>query len=279
MRTAEGEDNATEAGTRRAAASRHLTDERPARNWWISETTTDPSPTADATRLTEPRRTSPTAYSPGTVVSCGPATFQRPRVAGLRVGSRSGEPYESRPTSAGSQSVRGLAPIITNRPARVSCSSPVLPGSACYPTPAGLPRVHRPPRYSGAPGSWAGRRWHRRSTQTCWRRGLAPRTSMCTDEQYRARCRAAWPAELPAPTTAAESRSALEQPRRSTRNRHLGHELFQAGLRAVGRRHPGDHDSTRHLTTSPMSRKNRPLIGCSRSTCRVSEPSPETQAC
>ena len=40
-----------------------------ARNWWISETTTDPSPTADATRLTEPDRTSPTAYSPGTLVS------------------------------------------------------------------------------------------------------------------------------------------------------------------------------------------------------------------
>ena len=33
------------------------------------ETTTDPSPTAEATRFTEPHRMSPTAKSPGTVVS------------------------------------------------------------------------------------------------------------------------------------------------------------------------------------------------------------------
>ena len=37
----------------------------------MSETPTDPSPTADATRLTEPDRTSPTAKRPGIVVSWG----------------------------------------------------------------------------------------------------------------------------------------------------------------------------------------------------------------
>jgi hypothetical protein len=36
--------------------------------WWIH---TEPSPTAEATRLTDPCRTSPTAKTPGTVVSNG----------------------------------------------------------------------------------------------------------------------------------------------------------------------------------------------------------------
>src|SRR5690606_3550756 len=41
------------------------------RCWCTSEMTTDPSPTAEATRLTDPARTSPTANRPGTLVSCG----------------------------------------------------------------------------------------------------------------------------------------------------------------------------------------------------------------
>ena len=44
-----------------------------ARYWCTSDTTTEPSPTAEATRLTDPARTSPTAKSPGTDVSCAQA--------------------------------------------------------------------------------------------------------------------------------------------------------------------------------------------------------------
>ena len=40
-----------------------------ARCWWISATTAAPSPIAPPTRLTEPERTSPTAKTPGTLVS------------------------------------------------------------------------------------------------------------------------------------------------------------------------------------------------------------------
>src|SRR5439155_17422403 len=39
------------------------------RYWWIILTVAEPSPTADATRLPEPWRTSPAANTPGTLVS------------------------------------------------------------------------------------------------------------------------------------------------------------------------------------------------------------------
>ena len=42
---------------------------RPARRWWTSRTAIEPSPTAEATRLTEPEWTSPTAKIPGRLVS------------------------------------------------------------------------------------------------------------------------------------------------------------------------------------------------------------------
>jgi hypothetical protein len=47
---------------------KRLADESCFRYAWIAATTTDPSPTLDATRLTEPERTSPTAKIPGTEV-------------------------------------------------------------------------------------------------------------------------------------------------------------------------------------------------------------------
>lgn len=39
--------------------------------WWTAGTTIDPSPTADATRLMEPARTSPAAKMPGLLLSSG----------------------------------------------------------------------------------------------------------------------------------------------------------------------------------------------------------------
>ena len=42
---------------------------RSCRYWWIAWMTTEPSPTPEATRFTEPERTSPTAKMPGTAVA------------------------------------------------------------------------------------------------------------------------------------------------------------------------------------------------------------------
>src|ERR1700678_355617 len=72
---------------------------------WISDMTTDPSPTADATRLTEPERTSPTAYTPGWLV---PNVASAP--ASLPVMMK---PLASTARSLQSHVVFGLAPIMT----------------------------------------------------------------------------------------------------------------------------------------------------------------------
>src|SRR5215213_3671864 len=98
-----------------------------ARYWWISDTTTDPSPTAEATLFTDPPLTSPTANNPGTVVSWGWGRRSRVQrelaAASVPVTRKS---WESRSTSGGSQSVRGWAPIITNKlSSERSCSPPV----------------------------------------------------------------------------------------------------------------------------------------------------------
>src|SRR5215212_9311630 len=122
----------TENDTRGGSGGGHVSNRSPqfgavARYWWISDTTTDPSPTADATLLTDPPLTSPTANNPGTVVSCGCGWRSRVQrevaAASVPVTRKS---WESRATSGGSQSVRGWAPIITNRLSSArSCSRPV----------------------------------------------------------------------------------------------------------------------------------------------------------
>src|SRR5277367_137941 len=72
---------------------------------WIWDMTTDPSPTAEATRLTEPERTSPTAYTPGWLV---PKVASAP--ASLPVMMK---PLASTARSLQSHVVLGLAPIMT----------------------------------------------------------------------------------------------------------------------------------------------------------------------
>src|ERR1700677_4766594 len=71
------------------------------------EITTDPSPTEEATRLTEPARTSPTAKTPGSEVAKGEAADTVP------------EPVMTNPLSSSftrpeSQSVFGAAPTMMN---------------------------------------------------------------------------------------------------------------------------------------------------------------------
>src|SRR5215471_11763144 len=82
----------------------------PARWEWTAEITTDPSPTAEATRLTDPARTSPAANTPGTDVAKPSRVTTNPLAS------------SSTPTSC-SQAVLGSAPIIRKRPAASSRTS------------------------------------------------------------------------------------------------------------------------------------------------------------
>src|SRR5580692_5214517 len=74
------------------------------------EITTDPSPTEEATRLTEPARTSPTAKIPGSEVANGDASEPAPVIT---------NPLSSSFTRPESHSVFGAAPTMMNS-ARVS---------------------------------------------------------------------------------------------------------------------------------------------------------------
>jgi len=77
---------------------------------WMAWTTIDPSPTLDATRLTELARTSPTAKMPGTVVSSGEiGVFPSTAWPVLT------NPFSSTATQPLSQFVLGTAPIIKKR--------------------------------------------------------------------------------------------------------------------------------------------------------------------
>ena len=85
------------------------------RNSCTNWTAIDPSPTADATRLIEPDRTSPAANTPGRLVSSRnglrPLARRRssPRAVPVRM-----NPFSSLSISPGSQSVRGTAPMKLN---------------------------------------------------------------------------------------------------------------------------------------------------------------------
>src|SRR5437899_12713986 len=77
-------------------------------NW----TAIDPSPTAEATRLTEPERTSPAANTPGRLVSSRNGCRRAVQWGDCtRAGPVWTNPLASRSTSGGSQSVRGTAPM------------------------------------------------------------------------------------------------------------------------------------------------------------------------
>ena len=96
---------------------RPISHPRPSGAGAACDTTTEPSPTAEATRLTDPLRTSPMAKTPGSVVSygcglrCSDHWSARGGVGIRRAQSPIGRaPRLRKPVGAGS------APIITNRP-------------------------------------------------------------------------------------------------------------------------------------------------------------------
>src|SRR4029077_15110647 len=92
----------------------HVTHARssPWRYWSAKELAKPPSPTVEATLLTMLERTSPTAHTPGAVVSSsdgGRAAVHCPVAAPSAPVST--KPRGSRAISTGSQSVEGSAPI------------------------------------------------------------------------------------------------------------------------------------------------------------------------
>src|SRR4051794_21851959 len=87
------------------------------RYWWTNAIAMLPSPTAAATRLTGPKRTSPHAKMPGMLVSSRYGS----RSSSQRPAARTSEPVRTYPrrssaTSGGSHAVSASAPMKMNRP-------------------------------------------------------------------------------------------------------------------------------------------------------------------
>src|SRR3954471_16976363 len=88
--------------------------------WGTNATAIDPSPTADATRLTLPLRTSPTAKMPGLLVSSrygarARGHFARASSSSDRSAPVFTKPFSSRMTQPSIHDVFGTAPAMTNR--------------------------------------------------------------------------------------------------------------------------------------------------------------------
>src|SRR5215203_3934457 len=102
------------------------------RYWWTNCTAIEPSPTADATRLTDRWRTSPAAKMPGTLVSRKKGSRSRCHPFGRRPPRTRLRPVRMKPcgslaTASITQSVCGLAPIKIKRAnAGTVCVSPVV---------------------------------------------------------------------------------------------------------------------------------------------------------
>ena len=87
---------------------------RVARYWWTNWMAMDPSPTAEAQRLTEPKRTSPAVKMPGTLVSRrygSRGSFQVSLAWALRSGPARMKPLGSVAIPVGSHWVLGAAPM------------------------------------------------------------------------------------------------------------------------------------------------------------------------
>src|SRR3954466_4026249 len=178
--------------------------------WWTNATAIEPSPTADATRLTLPLRTSPTAKMPGLLVS----SRYGARASGhFARGSSSSEssapvftkPFSSRMTQPSIHDVFGTAPAMMNRwPMGWVSTAPVR--SSRHLSRSSLPSPSTPTICVSVRSEIAGFS----STRRLRYRDIVspspgPRTSMCTWRAVAARKTAACPAEFPPPTTATSS--------------------------------------------------------------------------
>src|SRR4051794_23875139 len=166
---------------------------------------TAPSPTAEATLFVDRCRTSPTANTPGRLVSRGSGGRSVAQPCPVRAVSASRpvrmNPRSSRATLSGSHSVCGVAPMRTKRASASRVSVVPVTESRI---------VSDSSRRSPAPFTTSV--WGRTSMRSvAWISSTRyadilsardePRTSMVTRRAYLARCSAACPAELAAPTT------------------------------------------------------------------------------
>ena len=181
--------------------------------WWTNETAIEPSPTAEATRLTFPPRTSPTANTPGRLVSRrwgarASGHFAVDQVVAVRSGPVLMNPFASSATQPSQpRRVRHRAhhdehvPDVAGLDAAVSVVAPAhaLELVAAFERDDLRSRAER--RSSGFP------RCGGSGSATWCRPGRPTRTSRCTCRADCARNTAAWPAELPPPTTITSSPS------------------------------------------------------------------------
>src|ERR1700761_1493005 len=158
-----------------------------------------PSPTAAATRLAEPLRTSPTANMPGWLVSRAERCQPVPAADGASWPVRM-KPWSSRSTRSPSQPVQGDTPMKTNsaRALSVRCaplwrSSTVTASRTRSPSNS---RISVPSMTSTFAIRWTRSMRYR----DMFSDRSASRTARVTREACRERKTAAWPAELPPPT-------------------------------------------------------------------------------
>ena len=229
----------------------------PARKLCSAATTCAPSPIAAPTRLIEPARTSPTAKTPGTFDS---SAFTAPSAASSqrRVPVTTKPALSSSTPQSASQAVAGSAP--TNRKTlrmalvglgagRAGCASaPFKPRS-------GVPLSATISLCGHAARCWASRRCGRSGSATWCAPGRRRAPASCTLAAWPDRKTAAWPAELPPPTSddlLAARTAALRSARPSTRRR---------GLRSVrGCRSPAG-DSARRSRSPAVARESRAAVG------------------
>ena len=175
---------------------------------WICATTAAPSPTAAATRLVEPARTSPMAKTPGRLVSSGrTAATAALRCATSRaghdealvierdaavepVGVRIGADEQEEMAQRDRRAFRPLRAVAEHRAGEPRCSSP-----------SSADDLGR--RYAAR--HWAGRRCGRSDSATSMASSPSPRTTRCRRLTFGARKTTACPAELPPPTSATSS--------------------------------------------------------------------------
>src|SRR3954468_1502351 len=172
---------------------------------WASVTAIAPSPTAEATRLTESARASPATNTPGTLASSGHGSRSSGQPRGrwpstTRSGPVTRNPRSSRSRVPSSHSVRGWAPM--NTKAWPVSTRSLAPETTCrsvsasrWPSPCASATTVHSRRVTLSIACSCSIRYCDMLTSR-----LSARTRSVTDLATREKNTAAWPAELAPPT-------------------------------------------------------------------------------